>query len=598
MSIEIDQVDGNSSFEGGVNEGIIGTLIPANQTRKNINATLKRRSISPRPRYVKCPLQFASSAVAGKQIIPGSLTYEQNYYFGRRQHAGKFQTGLAEYSIQVVNGVIYAVNYHLNLIRVIEVKHKYKLLNYNLTRINGHQANLYYVLNDYPNQSIYIDSSLKAKRADFSNQEIPRCYISTYVHNRLFVGNGIAFGASDPVSKDNPLAPISFKESVVADNNKNPAFPDQFFSLSYIERLSSITAMGYLKQTEGTSPLGFGPLLISTKEAIYLFPVNQPRSNWGKDSAFGDVYIFNYGMVGANAFVNVNADIWYKSFDGQVYTTATLYSDQRRWGNTNISAEIEESLISRNKDLLQYSAFGYLDNRILVTLKPFIVKALNLFGLPIEDYVNNGLGVLELNNVSGVTSQASGPAWAGIYTGLFTHLLEINNEIICIGKSFDTGERNISFKLDNHRTLDLLGPLPSKVRVRVYTAEFDYKKFLQGKTLKHVQLDIRNIVGDLTANVYYRVSSDCCWEYFGSLYYKNKCCQKKGSAALEFISKSGEGLREFSGIEFKIDIEGESYDFLKMLLISDVANLLEMKRDLDTPGKVKSDFCNVEDTKL
>lgn len=597
MTVETNQIDGNSTFDGGSNEGVIEALIPATQSRKNINVTIRNHAISPRPKYVLQDFKFLPDSIRNKSVVPGALTYEQNFLLGRIQHVGKFQTSLAEYLILVRNGVIYAVDLQLHVIRVVSVDGDHKLLNYNLTRINGTQAHRYYVINDYPSQPVYIDNEFNAKRSKFSNQEIPRSYISTYVHNRLFIGSGISFGASDPVGTQNPLAPITFKESIVGAGNVSPAFPDQFFSLSYIERLSAITAMGYFRQTEGTSALGFGPLFISTKEAIHMFPVNNPRDTWSKGQ-FGHAYIFNYGIVGQNAFTNVGADVWYRSWDGHVYSTSTLYSDQRRWGNTNISNEIEESLVSRNKHLLKYASMGYLDNRIFTTLKPCIVKARNLFGREIEDYVGNGLGVLELNSASGVTAGSSNPIWSGIFSGLFSHILEINNEMICVGKSFGDGETNIIFKLDNKRTSDLLGPLPSRVRSRIYTREYVFKSALQDKLIKYVQLDIRNIIGKLTANVYYRIAPVCCWTYFGSIYYTPKTCFERGSTQNEFISSADPIEGNFKGIEFKIDIEGEDYDFVRLYAVADILADLAVRRDMDDPGENKSDFCQVEDYAL
>lgn len=587
MASNIDS-DGYVSFSGGQNEGRHPSLIAPTQTRKNINVTLKNGTVKPRPRFVELrDFTFIQKDLADKNVTVGTLTYRQNFYLGRRQHVGKYQTESGEYLVTVINGVIYLVNFQRMEVRVLPLSplsQRPSLLNYQANRLNGHQAHLYYVIYDWPHQPVFISSDFSVRRTVARDAEIPRSYIGTYVHNRLFSANkGIEFGASDPVSPANNLAPITFLDSIVTDENPSPAYPDQFFSLSYIEKLSNITAMGYLQQTDGTSPLGFGPLMISTKEAIHLFPVNQPRDAWNITTAksqFGSAYIFNYGIAGPRAFTNVGPDIWYRSYDGNVYSTATLYSDQRRWGNITLSEEIRDSLTTVNKSLIKFSSLGYFDNKIFVTLKPFLVRSLSLFNRGITDYAFNGLGVLELNNASGITSGNSNPVWAGIYAGHFTDMLEIDNQFIFTAKN---AGRNIFLKYSPESRVDVISGIRSPVKTRIYTRQFNFGKNAVNKSISYIKLNIQNIVGKLTAKIYYKVnrSKSSDWIYYGSIYSDN--CSDYASTEDEFIAKSDSAILNAKSVMFRIDIAAEDFEFLDMGLFAISGDEIEPKRTLDKP---------------
>lgn len=579
MPVIPDQPDGYSTFQGGMNEGVASGLLPDYQTKKNINITLRDNVISPRPVFDELDLEFETDP-DDKPYSCGA-TYRNILRYGRLQHVGKFQLESGEYIVAVINGVIFLINEKTLKVRVVKVDARFSSLNYYATRLNGSQANRYYVIFDWPNQPVYIDQNLDAKRTTSRNEEIPRSYLGAFVHNRLFVANkGIEFGASDPVSPNYPLAPITFKESIVSDTNPSPAYPDQFFSLSYIDKLSAITAMGYLQQTDGTSPLGFGPLFVSTKEALHLFAVSNPRERWD-EIQFGSAYIFNYGIVGPQAFTNVGPDLFYRSFDGHVYSTSTLFGDQRKWGHTHISREIESSLLTANKSLLKYSFLTYLDNRLFVSLQPYIVKAELNCGLVVEDYVFNGLGVLEFNNVSGLTANAGAPVWASVYPGAFSHGLEVNGNLIFTGKTnLNTRPRNVFYRLNQVSTQDSVKQGRYPVKSRFYTREFEFEQPVLHKKLQHVYLDFREILGPIQVEVSYKTNNDSAWKTFGKIYKNTDVTDKRYSISSEFLSKDVQDS-EFIRIQFRVDIIGLDYELLRMFILADITQQVEPRRKLD-----------------
>lgn len=591
MAVQDGANDGYVSFDAGQNEGTIAALIADNQTHRNINISLRNRVLRPRPPIIEYDLNFITEELRVKTVVLGSLTYEHNYFFGRRQHAGKFQTPSGEFLIEVINGVIYLTDIRLKEIRVVEVSGSQKLMNYNLTRLNGTQSENEYVLFDWPNTPVVVNSEFVGERSKASLLEIPRSYIGVHVHDRLHVGNsGIEFGSSDS-RKANPGSKIYFKDSIAGPGNANPPFPKQFFKLNFIDKLSSITAMGFLHQTDGTSPLGFGPLFISTKEAIHLAAVNQPRAQWGTMQSFIRVVIYNYGIVGPKAFTNVGKDLFFKSFDGHIYSISLLASDSSSWGITHLSAEITDSLLTKNQHLLKYASLAYFQNRIFVTLRPYIIQALNLFGQPIEDYVSNGLGSLELNNVTGVSGN-SPPVWAGMYTGAFQDMVEIDDKMILLGK---TGERNTISQLAQFRTLDYSRGITKKIRARIYTKEFTFKSPILDKKIKYVQLDIRSILGKFIAHVYFRTKEEKEWNKFGSIYYTPSDPLKRGSITDESICPQSGAITLFKGIQFRIDIVGEDWQLLKFIALGELLTDIKYERKFDKPFILTEEFEEIGD---
>lgn len=592
MPIQDLKVDGYTSLSGGMNEGVAPSVISSSQTQRNVNLSLRRGVLSPRGRLVEVELDFSNA----QGLVPGgSLSYQENYLKGRRQHAGKYQNEFGEYAIEVINGVIYLWNTQTCQVCIVEVDGVQPTANQRCVRLNGGQAFDYYVLYDWPNSPIVI-KNFEARRALFENEEIPRSYIGAFVHNRLFVGNaGIEFGGSDPVSPSNPDAPITFLESIVSNDNPSPAFPDQFFSLSYIEKLSNITAMGFLQKVDATSAIGYGPLFVSTKEAIHVFPVSNPRDTWSQGQ-FGRVLIFNYGVVGDKAHVNVGGDLFYRSWDGHVYSTQTLLSDQKRWGERHLSREIECSLVTRNRSLLQYSAMGYYDNRIYTTLQPSIKRALDRSGNCIQDVVFNGLGVMELNNVSGLTANDN-PIWATIIPGRFQCMEEIDNEYYIFGKNCDSS-RNVTYKLDDFRDCDFIGGVNKPIKSRIYTKELVWDQPFLDKKVERFWIDIREIVGDLKVDISYRTCSECEWKHFGQICCEADCCDgytsNRRCLSDEIVCHNSEESATFKHIQFKIDIEGYYFEVVKILAFADLCTELVFEREFDAEFESNSHLSDRE----
>ena len=560
--------DGYLTFDAGQNEGLLADRIRQNQTVRNINLTLKDNALKKRPSFVEQELCFNFSGRIGS----GYADYLDIFRKGKVQLFGFYPTDTGTYLVLVISGVIFIIDPRDNVVSIVEVEGEFPRANQYRSRLNWSHAGKFFVIFDWPNQPIILDG-FTARRADEDVPEIPLSFIGTFVQNRLFIGNtGIEFGASDPVQRDNPDAPLTFFETIATPTNPNPPFANQFFSLDYIYDLENITAMGYLQQQDSST--GYGPLFISTEKSIHVAPVNQPRDNWTQ-SQFLSVVIYNYGVVGPRAFTNVGSDLIYKGFDGQIYSLNTGRQNQRTWANTDISREITKSLDTCNRELLEFSAMGYHNNRVFTTLKPFATKAINLFGDNTVDYVNQGLGVIELENASGLTSE-SNPVWAGIWTGFYPiDMLEINFEFYFIGKN-SGNKYNSLVKLEEAGTRDFFSNQSRQVRSRVITKEFVFKDIFADKEARSLKLNFSGVEGDFYAKIFVRRNVSDKWVEWGNIRNNRKpykLCREYGLSKVlgKTTDKTCEGIRSsFNKIQLRVDLQGDRFTLENLKIRADI----------------------------
>lgn len=558
-----------------MNEGLDSTLLSASQTRRNVNVTLRNGAIRPRPKKVE--LEF--DVIGGKEKVSlGGVTFEELFYKGRNQHAGKINTASGEELLLVKSGVSFAVNVKTCKVRIVDVDSARKFANYKRYRVYGHQADNRYVLYDWPNQPIIIDNRLDSRRTSNADYEIPRSYVGTYVHGRTFPGYGNCFAASDVVGNTDPTgtlgidAPITFIDSF-APNSTFVESPE--YCLSYVEPINGITAMGYFQATQGSSGLGYGPLFVSSKESIHVFPVNQPRENWNNGS-FGEVYVFNYGIVGPRAHVHVGGDLYYRSHDCQIYSLKRILSDQDTGKYRQISREIDCSIRTTNKDLIEYSTMGFWDNRIFTTLRPSIIQRIDPMGNCIEDVVFNGLGVLELNPASSLGGSFR-DVWASIYSGIYTDSIEICGDMYLIGYDKNS-KRNTVYRLDEDRCSDFLNGVSVPVKSRVITKVYDHGAPINQKILKYVWPLIRDIKPPFKMTVSFRIKDTCEWTCLGVVH---KDCDSERFDTKENFFCPTDGDSCYKCIEIKYDICGSDYSFSRQILVSDVNTEIEPEQEIE-----------------
>jgi len=489
--------DGTNIFLGGQDSSKFPDLLSPETYAAGVNITVQKGSPAPRWGLDKLPLDFSGAGdidVGNNILIP----FAEIFKAGRYQHRAAYSIGADFYILVVIAGIIYLINIDTFAVTVISLPDG-DTLNENSPRLNGENADKYYVIHDYPNFPVILDG-ITAFRADPALYEVPVSVIGAYNQNRLFIANaGADVTAGDPTgSLATPLAPISFEE---VEAPSAPFF-GQIFSLPTNTLNPEITAMTFLEFTDTST--GIGPLIVATANQIFSANAQNPRNTWEAGS-FITALTSSSGIAGPRAYVHVNSDLFFFGSDGQLRTLSMSRNEQTKWSQTPISREVENWLVYNNPDLVKYSVLGYYKNKVFVSTNPHYVSAYSRDRTPIFDVANGGFAVLELDNMATLGKDTQ-PAWAGLWTGCRPmDIVTVNNRCFVISKD-DSFINNI-YEINTKQTFDTDSDGTIRyVNSSLYTKEYDCKSPYQNKAVHSMVLGLRNVKGDFQINVDYKPS--------------------------------------------------------------------------------------------
>lgn len=507
--------DGNISFAGGQSGGILADRIQADQYAAGVNVSTRNGALSPRPRFVHVPLRFRDAGEHAK--------YYNLFRQGKFQCACYYRSSSGSFHIVVISGLIFAVDPLTGKVQHIPIdipsgedQTKVDTMHPRLRRVNFAIAGRFLVLFDWSQQRPVILDGLKARRSrnqivtrvvsnvstDLVIPEVPPSRLGTFVQNRLFIGNEAhEFGAGDPVGGLNADAPITFEESMAPSSQYN----GQFFSLGTTNVNNPITYMGFL-QTADTST-GYGPLVVATDNSVYTFAANQPRSTW-ETGQFGALSLYNAGIAGPRAGVNVNSDLLFISGDGQIRSLNMGRADQAKWANAPMSREVSNWIVASDPSLLTYAVAASFGNMVLFTVNPFTTTALQANGVRSFDVAFRGLVVMELDNVSGM-GQSARPAWAGLWQGICPMELctgIYNGAHMLHAWSKDAGSVNNLYRITDESDYDVFEGVNKPVVSRFYSRMFDFQARFKTKQGSGIDVKLTNLEGAARVDLRYRGS--------------------------------------------------------------------------------------------
>lgn len=497
--------DGTTDFRGGQDASKIPSSIPANAYYAGINVSTEKGILTPRWGFSKLPLTFPEGRISTGTSY--SATYKNIFHGGKFQCIAPYTIGVEAYLVVVVSGIIFLINqnsYAATILDIIDGSH----INEFADRINFASCGQFLVLFDYPAYPVIIDG-LTARRADPDKFEVPISTQGTYNQNRLFIVNaGNEFTAGDATGNvATPEAPITFQEIEL------PASPffGQIFQLPTNFLNEPITATTFLQVADTST--GIGPYLVGTKNAIYSFQTQQPRTLWTQ-GPFGSMFVYNAGIAGALSYVNINSDLFFMSNDGQVRSLSMSRHEQAQWSKTPISKEVSNWVKFWDKNLIEYCVMGYFLNKVFVAVNPYRTDAVSLEGNTVTDYAHGGMVVLELDNISTLKEEPQ-PAWAGLWTGVDPMGILANNEKFFIAAK-DSGQNQL-YEVTPGMTIDLADGVYRNVRSVVYTREYTFESIdpttkmaiggqFRDKEFHSLDLDLTNVEGNLTVNAKFRPS--------------------------------------------------------------------------------------------
>lgn len=506
--------DGNVSFRGGQNDGFLPDRIGEDQYSRGINVTTQDGGLGPRPGFVHTRIEVITEG--GVTQDDGTFqSYVDIFRSGKFQGSHPYISDNGKFIIAVISGVIFQIDPVAETASVLTVEAS-KLttspvsdfvqppterLDQYCARHAMTAAGRFLVIFDFPSTPVIIEGS-EARRSDPNATdvdgapcpEVPASVLGAYNQSRLFVTSQVhEFTAGDPVgSRTAPDAPITFKEVF----NEAAAFLGQVFSLGSTNTNNPITAIGFI-QVPDTST-GIGPLFVATKDAVYTFRSDQPRTVW-EQIQFGSLVLFNSGIAGEKAFTNLNSDLIYMGGDGQIRSLHAARQEQSRWSNNPIDRELGEFVRFDDKRLSALTVVASYRNKVYVTVNPYSLFASDVCGVPVVDHAFRGIAVLELDNVSALLRGAN-PVWAGIWTGIDpTDIVQLDDELYLFAK--DSNGKNDFYRLDESISHDVYNGERRSIISRVYTREYIFENPTALKEEKGVQLLLTSLDGEISIRV-------------------------------------------------------------------------------------------------
>lgn len=492
--------DGEVDFSRGQDASKEPDLVSPNGYYAGINLSTQSGCLSPRFSFKQRELKFPEGGVTlpNRQV----RSYKDIFESGKFQAWIPYSIGTEFFIIVVVCGIIFQFNQDTYEVSIIPISDGSTLDQYAM-RINWSPAGRFLEIFDFPAYPVIIENGI-AHRSDIANYETPITRLGTSNQNRLFIINGgDDFTAGDPEGSSlAPDAPVTFKEVL------QPAAPfvNQFFRLSTNYSNDIITAAGFLQQVDASTEIG--PLFLATKNAIWTYPTNNPRTTWTAGE-FGKVFVNNAGIAGARSFVNVGSDLFFIDGGGQLRTASVSRDEQGKWSKVPISREVQNWLKYDDLDSAQYATLSYFENNIFVTANPFNCAVKTLEGTPILDVAFGGFVVLDTANIAtliaGGNAATRSPAWDGLWTGVRPMDICTNNgRCFLISKDFESVNR--VYEIDPKDTVDIVDKKERYIQSIVYTRDMDCKDQFLDKQFQVVDFVLSNLRGNFELDVKFKPS--------------------------------------------------------------------------------------------
>jgi len=488
-------IDGNNDFLGGQDYSKEPDKIAPNAYSSAINVTTQNGSLSPRWGWNERNLDFSNT---GNYTLPNlsTRTYEDIFYTGKFQALIPYSVGGTYYVIYIVSGIMYLINQSTLRVDILEINDG-SFISESHERVNWSPASRYLVVFDFPARPIIIEG-VSARRSDAALNEVPVSTLGSFNQNRLFIGNaGNEFTAGDPIGIGFPDAPITFEEILLPSTG----FTGQSFQLSTNYSNDPLTAMIFLQVADTST--GIGPMLVSTQNGIWSYATQNARSLWTQGQ-FGSCLTFNNGIVGPEAVVNVNSEIFYMSADGQIRNIAMSRDEQASWSKVGMSREVQNWLkFWYLQEHAKYTHLSYFLNKILVTANPYVTEAITRDGERTTNIAFAGFAVLEADNISNMTVKSQ-PCWAGLWTGIHPLQAVDNNQQYFIAAK--RNGKNALFLATPESTVDVVDGSERLIRSRIYTRMYDCQLSNQDKVIQSTQIELENVSGKLQLDLEYRNS--------------------------------------------------------------------------------------------
>jgi hypothetical protein len=371
------------------------------------------------------------------------------------------------------------------------------------------------------NPSSWVSEEMTSN-SDRNNANCPRHYYETTVSTLViqdgqstpFIYDGAQFrrAKSDEVPVGTAMAYGNGRLAVAIQGGTNVRLgdirkPGHQSELKFTEWTSllgggdisfpGVKSLSYLPVIDTGS--GHGPLIVGCDDAVYTLRTQITQRDLWAEVGFQTVLLPTRGITGASATVAVNQDLYFRSSDG-LRSIRTSTSDYEAPGLAPLSVEVRNRIDYDTQSLLGDAQVVLFDNRLLVTHSPFVYSNRSLA---------QGLIAFNFDSISGRGSK-SPPVYDGEWDEMVIADMStgrIGGTERCFISGRDSDGQNALWELLPETYSPVADTVTSVYESRTMFGDSPGTT----KRLRRADLWFSNIVGNLSARVYFRPAHYPYW---------------------------------------------------------------------------------------
>lgn len=348
--------------------------------------------------------------------------------------------------------------------------------------------------------------------------ELPAATCMWYYKQRVWYGMARQIAGGDLVGGPSGHAAVHRRDSILSVTENPICFAGDGFTVP--------TNAGNIRCIKSSAKisaaLGEGDLFIFTRKTVYQLTVPETRTDWiNADLDNGpslDVVQLANGSVGHRCVVQVNADLFYQSFEPSVRSLLSAVKNfgDGQWGNTPISQNEERAMQFNDRSLMRFSSGIEFSNRLLNAILP--VTAAD--GINV---IHQGIAPLDFDIVTNLQGKKP-PVWEGMWDGL--QILELfegdfggRQRAFAVNISDEDGSIHAWELTTDQRFQNGDNRVTWAIEFPAFTwASSGYEYRL--KQLNGGELWVDKLYGTVDFDAYYRADGEPCWRFW---WHKQYC---------------------------------------------------------------------------
>lgn len=500
--------DGDTFFTGQLNASTPRHLVGQGEITRLINGRFIEGAISNAVGFEEVPIEYSEGI--GARLFASPLTYQKLLEFGDVQLVAPLKVPVGEFLILVVSGRLLKVNLRTQQFSDITPPNAYlpphSTYNNQLSYIDN-DGGIYgvggYLVIFNPYQRPIFVSQDEVRLSSSSLYEMPAARLGATAGKRAFVivGDNLLY-ASDPLGGANPLAPLTFEETL----NPSGTYFDQVFTVGFALQSEPVTAVcrlpTYLASTQEFLARN---LLVSTAKHKFVVAAGAPRNSW-ESSEFISYAGSVDGIAGPLACTNIGDVVVYISSTGRI---KTLSQDQQRetgLSETFIDEPLGQYLSLSESHFYHRDWYRTLDHsrgiikfnrdRLYASVYPESYPAVDAQDAPLLAPSHRAVAVGSLDPLTRLGPTAA-ISWEGFYSFLHPVGMVTMGETLYVVSKDEYGRNRIYREefgsLDTHTT-------------SVYTRGYFTAPDAEGRSALKGQLYFRRLFGPIQVKISYLIN--------------------------------------------------------------------------------------------